>query len=228
MPQLSIDFKQPIPLFPLPNCVLLPHATIPLHIFEPRYRQMTNDALDSRGLIAMASFAGESWKQSYADAPPVREHVCVGYVIRHERLPDGRYNILLQGVCRARIREEVESSPYRMVMLDPTEQTVNDYGDLEEHRECIESLLEDPLLKTLASVSGVQNWLSKEIPTGVLVDLSIMCVCDDHEQRYAMLAEADQAARANWLCQHLQQIRRTLAIVERFGSGKTEDGYAVN
>ncbi len=228
MPQISIDFTQPISLFPLPNCVLLPHATIPLHIFEPRYRAMTNDALDSRGLIAMACFDGNTWKRDYQGAPPIRPHVCVGYLVRHERLTDGRYNILLQGVCRARIVDELPHDPYRIARLEPIEQPAGMEMDLEQQRACIESLLSDPLLKSLASVSAIHNWLDKEIPTAALVDLSVMTVCDDTEHRYEMLREPDPGLRAQWLCGYLTRTRQTLATAKRFGNGKTDEGYGLN
>ena len=51
-----IDFEKALPLFPLPNCVLLPHATIPLRIFESRYRKMVGDALNDQNVLAMATF----------------------------------------------------------------------------------------------------------------------------------------------------------------------------
>ena len=103
---VQVNFGKPIPLFPLDSAVLLPQQVLPLHIFEPRYRQMVERALDGAGQIAMAVFEGESWKQQYHGRPALRPAVCIGQIVQHERLPDGRYNIILQGVCRARISKE--------------------------------------------------------------------------------------------------------------------------
>ncbi len=211
-----IDFAHPMPLFPLPGFVLLPHATVPLHIFEQRYRRMTSDVLDSHGLIAMAMFEGDQWQHDYEGRPRIKPCVCVGYVVRHERLSDGRYNLLLQGVCRARVRQEVDHEPYRKALLDLTETNIPMEIDLVELRQSIERLLSDPLLKGLASVSAIHNWLSHEIPTAAMVDLTIMTVCGDASKRYDMLAESDLFVRAAWLRDWLVDTKRTLSIAQRF------------
>lgn len=225
---IAIDFARPIPLFPLPNCVLLPHACAPLHIFEPRYRKMTNDALDSNGLIAMALFAGQTWRHDYEGSPPLRPIVCVGYIIKHQALPDGRFNILLQGICRAQIIRETPSKPYRTALLKPIEPSPPLEIDLTHHRHKIEELLDDPHLRKLASVSAIHNWLSTEIPTATLVDLAIMTVTCNVEERYAMLAQRDTIARALWLQNFLERTRRTLAIAENFQPAPATDGVFLN
>ncbi len=225
---LTIDFRQPIPLFPLPNCVLLPHATIPLHIFEPRYRRMVNDALDSRGLIAMATFEGDGWKQDYAGNPELRPHVCIGYIVRHQRLDDGRFNVLLQGACRARIDEEVPHHPYRKALLEPLERESPMEIDLVEHRVRIEELLSDPVLRELSSIAAVQNWISREIPTNALIDLTTMNACDDVNDRYAMLSESNAEARAVWLERWLRATRQTLRTAKKFEPPPLADRVNVN
>lgn len=109
-PSIRVNFGKPMPLFPLDGVALLPHAVLPLHIFEPRYRQMVEDSLDGSGQIALAVFEGERWKQEYHGRPPLRPGVCIAHILQHEKLPDGRYNILVQGVCRARIDEELSAA----------------------------------------------------------------------------------------------------------------------
>ncbi len=213
---LSINFAQPIALFPLPNCVLLPHATIPLHIFEPRYRHMISDALAADKLIAMALFEGDDWKVNYQGKPPLRPHVCVGYIARYERLADGRYNLLLQGVCRARIGYEMSHEPYRCAMLEPTEDRSVLEIDLSQQREQIEKLLREPLMKNLSAISAIHNWLSAEVPTNALIDLAAITACDHLEQRYQMLEEADPAVRARRLIDHLQGLHHTLRLAQRY------------
>src|SRR3954471_13772532 len=93
-------------LFPLPDLVMFPHVMQPLHIFEPRYRELLNDALDSDGLIAMSVLAA-GWEEDYDGRPEVLPHVCLGKVVTHQRLADGRYNIMLLGSRRARIIREL-------------------------------------------------------------------------------------------------------------------------
>src|SRR5256714_7050907 len=91
-----------VPLFPLPNVVLFPRAILPLHIFEERYKAMTADVLRGDRLIAIA-LLHPGWEKDYYSAPKVDPVVCVGEILSHERLPDGKYNFLLQGQTRARI-----------------------------------------------------------------------------------------------------------------------------
>ena len=225
---LTVDFTQPIPLFPLPTCALLPHAAVPLHIFEQRYRTLTRDALDSAGLIAMAVFAGDNWKQVYDNAPPLRDYVCVGKIVRHERLGDGRYNILLHGICRARILHEVDADDYRLAMLDPVDTETVMEIDLQDQRHRLEALLADVGLSQLVAVSTVRTWLSDELPTVALVDLAALAICQNAEDRYAMLAEPDALVRADWLLKHLQQTSDLLALADRMGPATDDDGLPLN
>ena len=83
-------------LFPLPNLVLYPHVMQPLHIFEGRYREMLEDSLASDRLIAMALLE-PGWETDYESRPPVARYACLGKVVTHHRLKDGRYNLLLDG-----------------------------------------------------------------------------------------------------------------------------------
>lgn len=99
---VSVNFAKPIPLFPLDGVLLMPHQVIPLHIFEPRYQQMVEHALDGPGLIAMASFKGQRWRLEYHGRPPIMPAVCVGHIVQHERTPDGRFNLLLQASAARR------------------------------------------------------------------------------------------------------------------------------
>ncbi len=85
-----------VPLFPLPNVVLFPRAVLPLHVFEQRYREMTTDALKGDRLIAMALLR-PGWEQNYYSRPAIEPVVCVGQILTHEKLADGKYNFLLQG-----------------------------------------------------------------------------------------------------------------------------------
>jgi hypothetical protein len=208
---LTIDFNRPLPLFPLPECVLLPQGKVPLHIFEPRYRKMTHDVLDRHGLIAMALFQGEAWKSDYEGRPPLRPFVCVGYILHHQKLDDGRYNLLLHGVSRARIKTEMPSEPYRMALLEPALPSVSDASCLKKCRRRIEGLLGDPLLKDLTLVRAFNSLRHREVPTDVLVDLMSMAVFEGTEERYKLLAETDVNRRAGWLVEHLKQKREGLA-----------------
>jgi Lon protease-like protein len=105
---------QRMPMFPLPGVVLLPHALLPLHIFEDRYRAMTRDVLKGSRFIAVSLIApGEP---EGAEKPAVQRIAGVGEVMMAHELPDGRFNLVLRGRARIRIDEElVTSRPYREI-----------------------------------------------------------------------------------------------------------------
>src|SRR5205823_3865193 len=107
------SFSGRVRLFPLPNLVFFPHVMQPLHIFEPRYRRMTADALDGDGLIALAILQPD-WEKDYEGKPAIYPVACVGKIVADQRLEDGRYNLLLRGLRRARVlRELADDKLYR-------------------------------------------------------------------------------------------------------------------
>lgn len=106
-----------LPIFPLPGVVLLPNTIVPLHIFEPRYCKMTRDCQSGARVLALANIAGDA--ASDESPPRVLPIVGVGLLARVDPLPDGRFNIMVRGVLRARIVEELRSGePYRLVRAE--------------------------------------------------------------------------------------------------------------
>src|SRR3954471_15458332 len=122
-----------VPLFPLPNVVLLPRAVLPLHVFEERYKAMTADALRGDRQIAMALLK-PGWERDYYSRPAIEPVVCIGTILTHERLPDGKYNFLLQGHTRARVVREINGNDYRLATLEPVVETEAMEIDLEADR----------------------------------------------------------------------------------------------
>jgi Lon protease-like protein len=101
-----------MPIFPLPQIVLFPHATLPLHIFEPRYRAMLHDCLATHKVMAMALIASRS-DRGAADPPTIHAVAGAGVILEHQAMPDGRANIVLQGCARVRLDELPFVPPYR-------------------------------------------------------------------------------------------------------------------
>src|SRR5690349_8612910 len=85
------DFSGTARLFPLPNLVLFPHVVQPLHIFEPRYRQMMADALEDDRLLALVLLS-PGWAEDYHQAPAIEPLACLGRIVNEEKQLDGRYN----------------------------------------------------------------------------------------------------------------------------------------
>jgi Lon protease-like protein len=112
------DLPSIIPIFPLPNVVLFPQIMLPLHIFEPRYRQMIRDAQTKTSpVIGMALLRGD-WQEKYEGNPEIFPIGCAGEMVRVNPLPDGRFNILLQGIREYRITEEFFTESYRRAKVN--------------------------------------------------------------------------------------------------------------
>ena len=132
-----------LPLFPLPNVVLFPNVFLPLHIFEPRYREMVADAVADDRLIGMVLLR-PGWEHDYEKQPPVYPIGCSGVMTHVEQLADGRYNIVLRGIDRFRILEEDYHRSYRRAAIEPLAETVpapEDRAVIRLQRSKLEGLL---------------------------------------------------------------------------------------
>jgi Lon protease-like protein len=154
-----------LPLFPLPNVVLFPNVFLPLHIFEPRYRQLVHQALAADRMIGMVLLK-PGFEAEYDGTPPIYGVGCAGTITHVERLPDGRFNIVLKGVVKFRIdREDPPAGAvlYREghVAAVSEEITDNDRTRLQQQRAALESRLA-PLFGAARSASRLPEIMSDE------------------------------------------------------------------
>jgi len=126
-----------ISLFPLPNVVLFPDVFLPLHIFEPRYIEMTRAALDDNRLIGMVL------ARSPIDPADCYSVGCAGVITHVEQIEGGRYNIVLRGLQKFRILGEDETSekPYRIASVESIPEGPFDRNQLKAERARLEALL---------------------------------------------------------------------------------------
>lgn len=176
-------------IFPLPGAVLLPRARVPLHVFEPRYRKMTRDCADSDNVLALACVAGSG--------PRVLPVVGAGILDRVEPLPDGRFNISLRGVLRARIVEEPPSGePYRIVRAQP----LLDEGDDEPAAQRAAEGLRRLLLALCAARPGptfaaLARNAARAATPGELADVAAAALIEAAPERQAVLEAVGVGAR---------------------------------
>lgn len=126
--------SRPVPVFPLPDCVVLPGGEQALHIFEPRYRRMVTDELARPAtdrFIAMALLKPGYEPHYYTHHAPSHSTVCLCRILKCEALPDGRFNILVLGVCRASVEKELQEADYRLALLGQ-QSTINNLSSDEE------------------------------------------------------------------------------------------------
>jgi uncharacterized protein len=117
----TFPIPEVVPVFPLPTVVFFPETYLPLHIFEPRYREMVLDASAQGHCIGMALLK-EGWEDQYTETPPIYAVGCVGRIISSHKLADGRFNIVLQGLHRCTYVEQAVSTPYRQARIIPHSQ----------------------------------------------------------------------------------------------------------
>jgi Lon protease-like protein len=128
-----------IPLFPLPGVVFFPGTLLPLHVFEPRYRAMVEDALAGNQLIGMALLTRDgTGSRAPGGAPAIRTVGGAGMIVQHERLEDGRFNLVLEGTFRYRILREEPSKPYRVALVE--ESGVAPFEDTAQERRAVEEV----------------------------------------------------------------------------------------
>ncbi len=217
--ELTVRFDRPLPLFPLPEAVLLPHAAMPLHVFEPRYRQMVDDVIDSHGLIAMALFQGSVTEAEYLRGKPaLRPYVGLGYTEHYQHTDGGRFIIVLRGLLRCRLVEEVDHQPYRKARLQPIRPEPTDDRALANQRRRILRLLNDPVLAALEPIKRQLAMIDDQTPTDALIDLLIDQLCSDAELRYTMLTQPSPQRRSQWLLEQLQLLRQ-----KQLTEGRAED-----
>jgi Lon protease-like protein len=187
-----------IPVFPLAGALLFPGAQLPLHIFEPRYREMVRDALAADRLIGMVQ------PRDSSEPPVLFEVGCLGRIETAEELEDGRFNLVLEGVTRFRVVRELEvETPYRQIEADSS-----GYSDGEE---------EDPL--GLAHRADLEQEARRYADAlGYSVDWEAVTRLDDEMlvngiaqiapldvgSKQALLEAPDMAARCELLVQFMQ------------------------
>ena len=129
-----------LPVFPLPDVVMFPHALLPLHIFEPRYRKMTRDALAGNRLLGLALLIEE---ELMGERPPRFAPILgVGEIVMAQELPDGRFNLVLRGRTRVRLDRELETEePYRLIVATEIPDVSPGGGDLSDAEATLRSLI---------------------------------------------------------------------------------------
>lgn len=182
-----------VPIFPLPNVVLFPNVFLPLHIFEPRYRQMVADALAGDRIIGMVTLRPGN-DAEYEGNPPVYPIGCSGLITHSEKLDDGRYNIVLRGIEKFSIQNEEAVAVgrlYRSAVISPIHETVT--GDermaLRAERVRLQKLLAEHF-------SGlVETKLPEAMPDEDLINALAQYLEFDPMERLALLERPGALAR---------------------------------
>jgi Lon protease-like protein len=204
------NFDGTVHLFPLPNVVLFPKVLQPLYIFEPRYRQMTAEALAGDRLIAMALLR-PGWEEDFLGRPPIYKIACLGRIVAEEKLEDGRYYLLLRGLSRIRILEEVETGrPYRSARAELLhDDPISDPSTASYLRVTLARIVSQCFAGQKATLKLVKPLLRQRgAPVGLITDALTFTLPVDVGTRQELLEMLNVESRAYRLIEYLKALPR--------------------
>jgi Lon protease-like protein len=199
-----------LPIFPLPDQTFFPRTFLPLHVFEARYRAMVADCLGRDRRLAIARLR-PGYEATYEGRPPVDPVVGVGKIVRCERLPTGRFNLLLQGECRARIERELPADTlYRLVQAT----VLADVGGDRPGVSALTQGVKERCLQILEAVGRTRGEMSESLDSvrspGELCDQVASAVLPTPSVRQELLEELDVERRLERLTVALDRLLRQL------------------
>ncbi len=214
---LPDSFSGIVRLFPLPNVVLFPGVVQALHVFEPRYKEMVQEAIASDELITMAMVKPEQLVTS-GDRPALFDTVCIGKIMTHAELEDGRYNLLLAGVRRARILEEVNfelNFRKARVELLADDEDAEPADQLQELRQrVVDQFLQMLPAQSHLDRASLDSLLESDVGTGQLVDL-ICYSCGAHPLELQQALGIDSVVkRAEFILKILRRLEKQVQSPE--------------
>ncbi|MCA9515448.1 MAG: LON peptidase substrate-binding domain-containing protein [Myxococcales bacterium] len=222
MPQENpLDVVRPaqlerLPMFPLPRTVLFPGVTLPLHLFEPRYRELAEHCVTGDRLLALAALK-PGYEDAYLDRPPVFEVMGLGRIVAEQRLPDGRWNIALRGLCRVEIlAEHPPTASFREVHAKRLE------SDPRHVEPAALDRLRGTLIQLASRVQGVRQQLAPLFAASsdpaALTDIAAALFVESFAVRRELLEQLSVAKRLAMLEELLAQVLLDVAFKNGGGS----------
>lgn len=199
-----------IPVFPLPRVVFFPGSVLPLHLFEPRYRAMMEDAVRSGLRVMAVPLLRPGWERDYEGRPPIHAIAGVGRILELHRRPDGRFDVLLAGLGRAQLEELPEDHrPYRRARATLLPDRIS-------HPQAVERLVPEVLATATTLVTLVRQrhpefelGLDPLLPPGVLADRLADRLVADFPRRQLLLEQLDVKVRLALLHDALVELLAT-------------------
>lgn len=205
---LDLELLQRIPVFPLPGLVLLPGGILPLHFFEPRYRDLARDCLASGArCMVIANIARDAGP---VPVPSLMPRACVGRVIEHRKNGDGTYDMLLEGLMRVSIEDDDSPHAYRLVRAVPLRDRVPEQGLPANDCETARSLVRDIASMAARRQAGFQVIARESDPPGLWVDRLAYQFVADRAALQGLLETLDARVRLDAVIHHLVDVRSKL------------------
>jgi Lon protease-like protein len=201
-----------LPLFPLPDLVFFPSTRLPLHVFEPRYRKMVSDALESDqrfGIVLLRP----GWQSDYHGAPAVHRCGTLGTIEQVVTLDDGRYNLLVRGDVRFRIVDEVMRDPYRTARVIVQPQIAATSEDAYAQREWLADLAKQYLqfLPNQMPVPEIETVGLESLTNALIMSLNV-----ESEEKQKLLEIDDMIERAEQIGNELSNRIETMQFLKPY------------
>jgi Lon protease-like protein len=205
-------------VFPLPDTVLFPRASVSLHVFEPCYREMTRYALERGGVLCTALLL-PGWEAQSTRSAPIYDVGCAGVIRDLRETEDGRFYFTLSAIGRVRFRRFLQEEPFRVAQLLPLEERIVE-EDEASRRETLEMLASyAAVLQLLNPTVSDSVALSTELPLPDAVDQVLMRLDFDAHTKQRLLEDAEPVLRCRWVTRLLGALLRNLRRVEEGGEG---------
>jgi ATP-dependent Lon protease len=226
--ELDITLPPELPVMTLPNVAFFPQALMPLHIFEPRYRQMLKDVLATDRLFAVAGLNSKRVENGDQFEPPHRV-ASVGIVRACQENTDGTSNLLLQGLCRVEFLKIVSDEPYRRVNVRLlTSQTPPPSNDNDRLRLELARLLRLKQKLGAEVPAEITDFLGKVGDPETFLDLAAFSLCDSHSVKQKLLETLDIGARFNLFNRQLRTEVSLIKLQRKLQGGLPDSRIAEN
>lgn len=205
-PTVTADELARLPIFPLPNAVLLPGGVMPLHVFEPRYREMVRDTLDGAGLLAIARLR-PGYQADYHGRPPVHPQAGLGRIIASDETPDGRYMIVVRGLARVELARELPPErSYREVAARLVPDVTTRPDAVAAAHQRLLALCERLSQALDRGGDQLRSLLESCDCPGACADAIAAALVFDHDQRQDLLERVDLADRIERVAEHVGKL----------------------
>jgi uncharacterized protein len=191
----SIAIPEKVGVMILPDCVVFPHGSLPLHIFEDRYRKMLEDAIESHCFFAIAQPLIDSENN-------IAKIGTVGMVRASRETKDGTSNLLLHGIIRVRFENWLNNKQYPFAEITPLPSIFKPKTQVNAALETLRETIKESIEHLPADVqSAINQILLQSDDPSVLSDIVAQQFIHDADDRQMLLEELSPAARISWLCQ---------------------------
>jgi len=194
-------------MFPLPNLVMFPHVMQALHIFEPRYRALFEEAIEDDRLIALGSLA-PGWEGDYEGRPPLRPTACLCRIATHQKTDEGTYNVLVLGVRRLKLLRELPPKKlFRVVeseIIDDFEPADADPGVAAALQQRLLAAFKQAMPRIPNAYEQLDQLLGSQITLGMLADIVAYTIELDLETKIQLLAECNVFRRTELLLEAIE------------------------